>query len=65
MTVYSKLPDMIEYYMARWEHLNLISPYNHCVFDSSRKIKVFEDNPDQLLEIIKNDGLEQFPGLED
>lgn len=65
VTVYSKLPDMIEYYMARWEHLNLISSYNRDIFDPSQKVEAFIDDPAQLLEIVKNNGLEQFPGLED
>lgn len=65
VTVYSKLPDMIEYYMARWEHLNLISAYNHCPFDSSRRVAVFETNPAELLETIQPESLEPFPGLAD
>ncbi len=65
VTVYSKLPDMIEYYMARWEHLNLISSYNREIFDPSHRVDFFMDDPAQLLEIVKNNGLESFPGLED
>jgi len=35
VAVYSKLPDMIEYYMGRWEPLNLISSSNRAIFDTS------------------------------
>jgi nucleoside-diphosphate-sugar epimerase len=65
VTVYSKLPDMIEYYMTRWEHLNLISSYNREFFDPSHKVDIFVDDPVRLLETVQNDSLEQFPGLED
>ncbi|MEN8134816.1 MAG: NAD-dependent epimerase/dehydratase family protein [Thermodesulfobacteriota bacterium] len=65
VTVYSKLPDMIEYYLTRWEHLNLISSYNREVFDPIHRVEVFEDDPGRLLETMKNDSLERFPGLED
>jgi len=65
VTVYSKIPDMIEYYMTRWEHLNLISSYNPEVYDPSHKVEIFIGNPVHLLENVKNNGLEKFPGLED
>ncbi|MDF1577358.1 MAG: NAD-dependent epimerase/dehydratase family protein [Desulfurivibrionaceae bacterium] len=65
VTVYSKIPDLIQYYMARWEHLNLISSYNACSYDPSRKVGVFIDNPAHLLENIKKDSMERFAGLED
>jgi nucleoside-diphosphate-sugar epimerase len=65
VTVYSKLPDMIEYYMARWEHLNLIASYNRGIYDPSHKVEVFAADPARLLATYQSHGLEPFPGLED
>ncbi|MCK4838815.1 MAG: NAD(P)-dependent oxidoreductase, partial [Desulfobulbaceae bacterium] len=65
VTVFSKLPDMIEYYLARWEHLNLISSYNREIFDPIHRVEVFENDPGGLLETMKDDSLERFSGLED
>ena len=65
VTVFNKLPAMIEYYLTRWEDLNLISSYNPEVFDLTHKTEAFVENPASLLENMKKDSLEQFCGLED
>jgi len=65
ITVYSKLPDMIEYYLTRWEHLNLISNYNKEFFDPGKSGEEFLHNPVQLLENLKKCCMDQFPGFED
>jgi len=58
VTVYSKLPDMIEYYLTRWEQLNLISNYNREIFDPSHHREVFINDPQRLLETMKDDNRE-------
>lgn len=65
VTVFSKLPDMIEYYLTRWDHLNLISSGNRANFTSIPKVDLFENDPDSLLETMKDSGLARFPGLDD
>ncbi len=65
VTVYTKLPDMIEYYLTRWEQLNLISNYNREVFDPGHRREVFVNDPQRLLETVKNDSLAPFLGLEE
>ena len=65
VTVYSKLPEMIEYYLTRWEQLNLISSYNREIFDPGHHREVFVNDPQRLLETMKRDQLSPFPGLED
>jgi nucleoside-diphosphate-sugar epimerase len=65
VTVYSKLPDMIEYYMTRWEHLNLISSYNREPYYPSHPVEEFRDDPARLLATMKKTRIEKFPGLED
>jgi nucleoside-diphosphate-sugar epimerase len=65
ITVYSKLPDMIEYYLTRWEHLNLISSYNPEFFDPGKSGEEFLRDPVQLLEEMKECCIDQFTGFED
>jgi nucleoside-diphosphate-sugar epimerase len=65
VTVYSKLPDMIEYYLTRWEHLNLISSYNPEFFDPGKSSEDFLRDPVQLLEKMKECCVDQFTGFED
>jgi len=65
ITVYSKLPDMIEYYLTRWEHLNLISSYNPEFFDPNRKAEEFLRDPEQLLKNMQKCCIDQFEGFED
>ncbi len=48
-TVISRLPAMLEYYLTRWEHLNLISSYNEGHFNPRGSSDRFADNPVDLL----------------
>jgi nucleoside-diphosphate-sugar epimerase len=49
-TVYSVLPKLIEYYITRWENLNLIRTFNKEFYDSEKhRIDEFRDTPDELL----------------
>lgn len=52
VTVYSRLPAMIEYYISRWEHLNFISTFNEEFYDPKRRVEVFQKNPQKLIEAI-------------
>jgi len=51
-TVFTELPVLIEYYVTRWEHLNLIEPFNKEFFDPRRRAEEFLRLPDQLLQEI-------------
>lgn len=65
ITVYSKLPDMIQYYLTRWEHLNLISSYNQEFFDPDRSAEEFLHDPAQLLKNMQECCVDRFEGFED
>lgn len=65
VTVYSLLPEMIEYYLTRWEHLNLITSYNPEFFDPGKKGEEFLRNPVQLLENTLDCCIDPFSGFED
>jgi GlcNAc-P-P-Und epimerase len=51
-TVFTELPSIIDYYITRWEHLNLISSYNTCFFDPLKQADKFCDDPQHLLKAI-------------
>lgn len=51
-TIYSRLPEMIIYYLTRWSHENLISTYNEEVKIDHEFAKTFTQNPEKLLNDI-------------
>ena len=51
-TIFTELPTLIEYYVTRWEHLNLIEPFNKEFFDPRKRAEEFLHTPDQLLEAV-------------
>ncbi len=59
-TIISKLPAMIEYYLARWEHLNLISGFNKEYFDPRGQILEFHKKPVKLIEDIHTKRVKPF-----
>ncbi|MBU0484601.1 MAG: NAD(P)-dependent oxidoreductase [Proteobacteria bacterium] len=63
VTVFSSLPGMIQYYLTRWEHLNLISSYNQDFFDPSRQTEDFISDPEKLLNIVNQEESDALPGF--
>jgi len=49
VSVFTELPEIIAYYIARWQHLNLISPVNTDLLKPTPGTEAFEDNPEELL----------------
>ncbi len=62
-TVFTEIPSLIEYYLTRWEHLNLISHYNKEFFDPQKRSEEFLRTPEILLESIKREGVEPFSDI--
>ncbi len=66
-TVYSVLPEFIEYYLTRWESLNLIVGFNKEFYGVKNKLDDFVKQPSDLLDTIhkeKDDSLrknEKYP----
>jgi len=67
-TVFTELPALIEYYLKRWEHLNLFSSFSSKKFNlqhpTEKKIdpseelaEIFMNSPTRLLDIIHRDGI--------
>jgi nucleoside-diphosphate-sugar epimerase len=53
-TVFTELPMLIQYYLARWEDLNLILPYDKVYFDPSKRADIFLNDPEQMLASLKD-----------
>jgi hypothetical protein len=48
VTVFSQLPELLEYYLTRWEHLNLITRYNKEFYAPKNNLDDFKVNPKEL-----------------
>jgi dTDP-4-dehydrorhamnose reductase len=64
-SVFTELPVIIDYYIARWEHLNLISAYNVCFYDPLKQTEKFSQIPDKLLEAIHNERIQPLADFEE
>jgi len=67
-TIFTELPALIEYYIARWEHLNLFSSFSSKAFDLQHSMQkksspaeevaeIFMNSPEKLLDTIHNEGI--------
>lgn len=48
-TVFTELPMLIQYYLTRWEALNLITPFDKEFFDPRQRAEFFLSEPERLL----------------
>ncbi len=52
-TIFQLLPKLIEYYISRWENLNLINSFNKEFYGLEKhRIREFKSNPEELLSKI-------------
>jgi len=59
-TIFTELPMLIQYYLTRWEDLNLIIPDDIIFFDPSRRADIFLNDPEQLLASLGDDVAHPF-----
>ncbi|MDH3360104.1 MAG: NAD-dependent epimerase/dehydratase family protein [Desulfobulbaceae bacterium] len=64
-TVYTSMPDLIQYYLTRWGHLNLISEYSDAFFDLNHRADAFVRMPGLLLEEINQESDSPLNGFGD
>jgi len=63
-TVYTRLPEMISYYLTRWHHQNLISWFDKNLVDFDPSIRRdFNSNPQALLDSIHKNLTTPFSGF--
>ena len=63
-TVFTELPSLIEYYLARWEHLNLFSSFSSKDFSSPHTRRKTADSDDQLAEMFMNSPQEMLDTIQ-
>jgi len=65
VTVFSELPAMIEYYLTRWQHLNLINIDDDPFFHPKMLAEDFENNPEELIKAIHSNEREILADFSD
>ncbi|MHB8811300.1 MAG: NAD-dependent epimerase/dehydratase family protein, partial [Desulfobulbaceae bacterium] len=64
-TVFTELPGIIDYYITRWEHLNLVSAYNVCFIDPLKQTEGFSRSPQHLIEAIHTGAIDPLADFEE
>ncbi len=59
-TVFTELPILIQYYLTRWENLNLIASYDKVFFDPGKRAEIFVNDPEQMLASLGDDVAHPF-----
>jgi nucleoside-diphosphate-sugar epimerase len=62
-TIFTELPALIQYYLTRWEHLNLVSAFNREFFDPKRHAGDFVSRPAALLDKVNHGRLNSIIDL--
>ncbi len=63
-SVYTRLPDMVIYYLTRWSHQNLISTYNEEIRLDRTIEEDFKFRPSELLSSIHQDSTTPYVDIE-
>ncbi len=53
VTIFTQIQDMVDYYMMRWHHLNLLIDHEQSVDDLSKRSGEFLQTPTKLVEELK------------
>jgi len=55
ITVFTELPMLIQYYLTRWEDLNLVIPYDKIFFDPKKRTDLFLNDPERMLAALQDE----------
>jgi len=61
-TIFTRLPELVVYYLSRWTHENLIMTFKDILEEESVE-DIFDIDPKRLLELVHSQGLEPFEGM--
>lgn len=62
-TIFTRLPELVIYYLTRWSLENLISTYDDCLGKDQSVAKTFATNPEFLLDTVHSRGIGPFPSM--
>lgn len=64
-TIFTRLPELVIYYLKRWTHENLISTFNESILHPNAMSNDFEQSPAALLNTVHEDSTAPFTELND
>ena len=62
-TIFTRLPELVIYYLTRWSHENLISTYNENLEMEKPEEQKFLNNPQVLLDETHARGIGPFSDM--
>jgi nucleoside-diphosphate-sugar epimerase len=62
-TIFTRLPELVIYYLTRWSHENLISTFPDCLDPDKSINQTFSHNPEHLIEKVHAQGIGPFPDM--
>jgi len=62
-TIYTKLPELVVYYLTRWTHENMISTFNEEVLGPDTMSHDFDEAPADLLKSVHQDSTSPFTDI--
>ena len=63
-TIFTRLPELVVYYLARWSHENLISTFRDSLESDESINHTFSHNPEYLIDSIHSQGIGPFPSMQ-
>jgi nucleoside-diphosphate-sugar epimerase len=63
-TLFSRLPEMVTYYLKRWSNENLITIYDETIGKENTVTHVFANDPELLINSVHAQGIGPFPNLQ-
>lgn len=63
-TIFTLLPNLVQYYLDRWSHMNILSTFSDDIIIPCRKDIDFFEDPHELLKSIHADSTQPFKELQ-
>ncbi len=62
-TIFTRLPELVVYYLNRWSNENLITTYGGAFAQDRAETRLFASNPEFLIDSVHKRGIGPFPEL--
>lgn len=62
-TIFTRLPELVIYYLSRWSHENLITTFKDSLDENSVE-DIFDSDPQRLLDLVHAQGLKPFENMQ-
>lgn len=63
-TIFTRLPELVVYYLSRWTHENLITTFKD-ILDEESVEDIFTQDPKRLLDLVHAQGLHPFEDMKE